>query len=162
MSARSDCKNTLLMCSTIIPGHTTRLHLFLAAVAQGMAVADALVSSGYDDKCFFPENAVLGPVADSIHLMHGAERRVVRGCKGESDVTLFALSRRRCDCRLDIKTGTICAHGGWRGFAGTLVVLSLCQTSSRCRGTRKGGTSSDDNPDVTCHSTGGSTGGVGD
>jgi hypothetical protein len=49
-----------------------------------MAVADALaafaqVSSGHfshDDKCFFPENAVLGPVVDRIRLLHGAERRV--------------------------------------------------------------------------------------
>jgi hypothetical protein len=72
-------------------------HLFLAAVAQGMAVADALaafaqVSSGHfshDDKCFFPENAVLGPVADRIRLLNGAERRVVCGSESESDVTLF-------------------------------------------------------------------------
>jgi hypothetical protein len=47
------------------------VHLFLAAVAQGMPLAAALdafvhVGSGQfsqDDKCFFPENAVLGPVS---------------------------------------------------------------------------------------------------
>ncbi len=43
----------------------------------------------HDDKCFFPENAVLGPVADRIGLLHGAERRVVSGCEGEADMTLF-------------------------------------------------------------------------
>ena len=40
-------------------------------------------------KCFFPENAALGPVADRIRLLPGAERRVVRGCEGEADTTLF-------------------------------------------------------------------------
>jgi hypothetical protein len=73
------------------------VHLFLAAVAQGMAVVDALatfaqVSSGHfshDDKCFFPENAALVPVADRISLLHGEERRVVCGSEGQSDVTLF-------------------------------------------------------------------------
>ena len=62
-----------------------------------MPLAEALdafahVGSGqfsHDDKCFFPENAVLGPVADRIRLLHRAERRVVRGCEGEADMTLF-------------------------------------------------------------------------
>jgi hypothetical protein len=43
----------------------------------------------HDDKCFFPENAILGPVANSISLLQGAEHRVVRGCEGEADMTLF-------------------------------------------------------------------------
>jgi hypothetical protein len=72
-------------------------HTHSGILAQGMAVADALaafaqVSSGHfshDDKCFFPENAVLGPVADRIRLLHGSERRVVCGSEGESDVTIF-------------------------------------------------------------------------
>ncbi len=66
-------------------------------VAQGMSLAEALVAFAHvgrrpfshDDKCFFLENAVLGPVADRISLLHGAERRVVRGCEGEADMTLF-------------------------------------------------------------------------
>jgi hypothetical protein len=42
-------------------------------------------------KDFFPKNAILGPVADSIglSLLHGVERRVVRGCDAEADMTLF-------------------------------------------------------------------------
>ncbi len=72
----------------LVEDYGQRVHLFLAAVAQGMDVADALaafaqVSSGHfsamfshDDKFFFPENAVLGPVADRIRLLHGEERRV--------------------------------------------------------------------------------------
>ena len=81
----------------LVEDYGQTVHLFLAAVAQGMAVADALaafaqVSRGHvshDDKCFLPENAVLGPVADRIRILHGAERRVVCGSEGESDVTLF-------------------------------------------------------------------------
>ncbi len=83
--------------SLLVEDYGQTVHLFLAAVAQGMAVVDALaafaqVSSGHfshDDKCFFPENAVLVPVADRIRLLHGAERRVVFGSEGQSDVTLF-------------------------------------------------------------------------
>jgi hypothetical protein len=54
--------------------------------------AFAHVGSGqfsHDDKCFFPENAVLGQVADRIRLLHLAECRVVRCCEGEEDMTLF-------------------------------------------------------------------------
>jgi hypothetical protein len=54
----------------LIEDYGQTVHLFLAAVAQGMAVADALAEFAqdfsHDDKCFFPENAVLGPVADRI------------------------------------------------------------------------------------------------
>ena len=83
----------------LVEGYGQSVHLFLAAVAQGMSLAEALVAFAlvgrgqfsHDDKCFFPENAVLGPVADSIGLLHGAERRVVRGCEGEADMTLFLI-----------------------------------------------------------------------
>ena len=43
----------------------------------------------HDDRCFFPSNEGLGPVADHIGLLHRAERKVVRGCEGEADTTLF-------------------------------------------------------------------------
>ncbi len=83
------------------------VHLFLAAVAKGMPLAAALdafahVGSGqfsHDDKCFFPENAVLGPVADRIRLLHRAECRVVRSCEGEADDSLLGWRR---DCRFGV------------------------------------------------------------
>jgi hypothetical protein len=43
----------------------------------------------HDDKCFYPDNAALGPVADRVALLAGAERRTIRGCAGEADTTLF-------------------------------------------------------------------------
>ena len=43
----------------------------------------------HDDRCFFPTNQVLGPVADRIGLLHCAKRMVTRGCKGEEDTTLL-------------------------------------------------------------------------
>ncbi len=81
----------------LVQGYGQSVHLFLAAVAQGMSLAAALVAfahvgRGYfshDGKCFFPENAVLGPVADRIGLLHGAECRVFRCCEGEADMTLL-------------------------------------------------------------------------
>jgi hypothetical protein len=73
------------------------VHLYLAAVAQGMPLDDALLAfsslgSGqfsHDDRCFYPDNVVLGPVSDRVTLLAGAERRVVCGCAGEADTTLF-------------------------------------------------------------------------
>ena len=73
------------------------VHLFLAAVAQSMPLDTALrafatVGRGHfshDDKCFYPDNAALGPVADRVALLAGAERRTIRGCAGEADTTLF-------------------------------------------------------------------------
>jgi hypothetical protein len=67
------------------------------SLLQGMPVAAALaafakVSSGqflHDDKCLFPESVVWGPVACRIRLLPGAPRRVIRGCEGEADITLF-------------------------------------------------------------------------
>ncbi len=81
----------------LVQDYGQSVHFFLAAVAQGMPVATALaafaqVGSGEfsnDNKCFFQENAVLGPVADCICLLPSAERQVVRGCEGEADITLF-------------------------------------------------------------------------
>ena len=72
------------------------VHLFLAAVAQGMPALEALrlfaqLGNGqfsHDDRCFFPTNEVLGPVADRLGLLHCAKRMVTRGCKGE-DTTLL-------------------------------------------------------------------------
>ena len=74
-----------------------RVHLFLAAVTQGMPAIEALrlfaqLGNGqfsHDDRCFVPTNEVLGPVADSIGLLHRAERKVIRGCEGEVDTTLL-------------------------------------------------------------------------
>jgi hypothetical protein len=60
-------------------------------VAAALA-AFAQVSSGqfsHDDKCFFQENVVLGPVADRVCLPPGAEGRVIRGREGEADIPLF-------------------------------------------------------------------------
>ena len=42
-----------------------------------------------DDRCFFPENAALGPVADRSSLLARAERRVILGYEGAADITLF-------------------------------------------------------------------------
>ena len=43
----------------------------------------------HDDRCFFPTNEVLGPVADSIGLLHCAERKMIRCCESEADTTLL-------------------------------------------------------------------------
>jgi hypothetical protein len=77
--------------------YSQRVHLFLAAVAQGMPEVAALAAFAqvgcgqfsHDDKCFFQENVVLGPVADRVGLLPGAERLVVGGCAGEADITLL-------------------------------------------------------------------------
>jgi hypothetical protein len=74
------------------------IHLFLAAIAQGMpslAVMEAFGTLGkgsfsHDDKSFFPENESLGTIADSIG--HFSRRLVVSGCKGEGDTTIFLVS----------------------------------------------------------------------
>ena len=73
--------------------------LFLAAVAQGMRLdrAQALAAFGllgsgrfsYDDTAFFPDNPVLGPVADRIRCLHHAIRLAVGGAEGEADCTFF-------------------------------------------------------------------------
>jgi hypothetical protein len=84
----------------LVQNYGQSVHLFLAAVAQGMPVAAALaafaqVSSGqfsHDYKCVLPDNVVLGPVADRVRLLPGAERRVIRGCEGEADITLFLVN----------------------------------------------------------------------
>ena len=73
------------------------VHLFLAAVAQGMPALEALLlftqlgngQFSHDDRCFFPSNEGLGQVADLIGLLHRAERKVVRSCEGEATTTLF-------------------------------------------------------------------------
>ena len=78
------------------------VHLFLAAVAQGMPASEALrlfaqLGNGqfsHDDRCFFPTNEVLGPVVDRIGLLHRAERKVIRRGEGEADTTLFLVMWR--------------------------------------------------------------------
>ena len=73
------------------------VHLFLATVAQGMPLSMALSAFGrlsvghysHDDKSFFPENPTLGPIADRVSLLCGAQRVTVHGCDGEEEVTLF-------------------------------------------------------------------------
>ena len=74
--------------------------LFLAAVAQGMPLAEALAAFGslsrgcysHDDLSFFPENPTLGPVSDRVQCLHGARRVVISGAEGEADVTLFLVA----------------------------------------------------------------------
>jgi hypothetical protein len=114
--------------------------LFLAAVAQGMPLDQALLAFGHlgcgfyshDDMSFFPENPLLGPAADRIRSLHRATRQVIRGAEGEADTTLFLLN------------GAIAAvsssrrlRAGWleecrRARGG----LGRCQTSLRFPGTR--------------------------
>jgi hypothetical protein len=77
------------------------VHLFLAAIAQGLTAAGAIEAFGtlgrgsfsHDDKCFYPESATLDPIADSIGLLSTARRLVVRGCEGEGDTTVVLLAR---------------------------------------------------------------------
>jgi hypothetical protein len=49
-------------------------------------------SFSHDDKCFYPESAALGPIADRIGLLSTARRLVVSGCEGEGDTTIFLLA----------------------------------------------------------------------
>ena len=114
----------------LVQDYGQTVHLFLAAVAQGMPAAAALAAFGqvgsgqfsHEDKCFYPVNVALGPVADRVRLLLGAERRVVRGCEGEADFTLFLVGGAWC-------AGSACARSGWRMRAGTLEVLSPFPTS---------------------------------
>ena len=96
----------------LVQDYGQTVDLFLAAVVQGMRAAMALAASGHigsghfshEDKCFYPVNVALGPVADRVRLLLGAERRVVRGCEGEADITLFlvggAIAAMVCGKRL--------------------------------------------------------------
>jgi hypothetical protein len=78
------------------------VHLFLAAIAQGMSAAGAMEafstlgrgSFSYDDMCFYPESAAIGPIADrtGIELLSTTRRLVVSGCEGEEDTTIFILA----------------------------------------------------------------------
>jgi hypothetical protein len=76
------------------------VHLFLAAIAQGLPAAGAMEAFGtlrrgsfsHDDKCFYPESAALGPIADRIGVLPTARRLVVSGCEGEGDTTVFLLA----------------------------------------------------------------------
>ena len=66
------------------------------------------------DKCFFPENVVLGSVAYRIRLLMGAEHLVVRGRAGEADVTLFLVD----GVVAALVQGKRPALSGWRRCAG--------------------------------------------
>jgi hypothetical protein len=76
------------------------VHLFLAAIAQGMPASAALKGFGtlgrgslsHDDKCVFPENAALGLTADRIGHLSAARQLVVSSYEGEGDTTIFLLS----------------------------------------------------------------------
>jgi hypothetical protein len=76
------------------------VHLFLAAITQGLPAADAMEAFGtlgrgsfsHDDKCIYPESAALGPIADSIGLLSTARRLVVSDCEGEGNTTIFLLA----------------------------------------------------------------------
>jgi hypothetical protein len=70
------------------------------AIAQGMPAAGAMQAFGtlgrgsfsHDDKCFCPESASLGPIADHIGLLSSARRLVVSGCEGGGETTIFMLA----------------------------------------------------------------------
>ena len=72
----------------------------------------------HDDRCFFPTNEALGPVTDCIGLLHCAGRKVIRGCEGEADTTLFlvegTVAAVVCGKRLRVpwrrRTGTQCMY----------------------------------------------------
>jgi hypothetical protein len=76
------------------------VHLFLSVIAQGLPAAGAMEAFGtlgrdsfsHDNKCFYPESAALGPIADRIGLLSTARRLVVGGCEGEWDTTIFLLA----------------------------------------------------------------------
>ena len=61
------------------------VHLFLAAVGQGMAFERALHVFGFldagayssDDRCFYPDAPGLGPISDRVSELHDASRPVV-------------------------------------------------------------------------------------
>ena len=58
------------------------VHLFLAAVGQGMAFEQALHTFGYldagaysaDDRCFYPDAQGLGPISDRVSELQTASR----------------------------------------------------------------------------------------
>ena len=71
------------------------VHLFHAALAQGMPIGRALRVFGtlgdgaysHDDRCFFPLSAQLGPVQDRVSRLQTASRLMIRGSEGEKDLT---------------------------------------------------------------------------
>ena len=78
------------------------VHLFLAAVGQGMAFEQALHVFGFldagayssDDRCFYPDAPGLGPISDRVSELHDASRLVIRGAEGEHDWTVFVVAGR--------------------------------------------------------------------
>ena len=72
-------------------------HLFLAAVAQGFDFQQALASFAavglgrysHDDRCFYPESSVLGPLSVRPSIMARADRFTIEGAAGEGCVTVF-------------------------------------------------------------------------
>ena len=87
----------------------------------------------HDDRCFFPTNEALGPVADRLGLLHCAKRMVTRGCKGEEDTTLLLVEGTvaAAVCR------GACACNGRRRRAGTQAGWNPSRTSFLCRETRR-------------------------
>ena len=75
------------------------------------------------DKCFFPENVVLGSVAYRVRLLMGAEHLVVRGCAGEADVTLFLVDGEVAALVQEKRP----ALSGWRRCAGPPAVSNHYQ-----------------------------------
>jgi hypothetical protein len=75
---------------------------FLTAIAQGLPAAGAIEAFGtlgrgsfsHDDKCFYPESAALGPIADRIGLLSTARRLVVSGCEGKGTPPSFCSLER--------------------------------------------------------------------
>jgi hypothetical protein len=102
-------------------GGDLRVHLFLAAIAQGLPAAGAMEAFGtlgrgsfsHDDKCFYPESAALGPIADRIGLLSTARRLVVSGCEGEGDITIFLLAGAVAAIVSDKSLHLLGPVGGW-------------------------------------------------
>jgi hypothetical protein len=98
------------------------VHLFLASIAQAMPAAGAMEAFGtlgrgsfsHDDKCFYPESASLGPIADRIGFLSTARRLVVSVCEGEGDTTTFLLAGAMPATRRSVQPGRTVLVAGRR------------------------------------------------
>ena len=76
-----------------------KVHVFLAAVAQGMAMQRAITAFSradngaysHDDRNYYPADPALGSLADRPAALHRAERFALKGAEGEQDLTLFLI-----------------------------------------------------------------------
>jgi len=99
----------------LVQDYDQTVHLFLAAVAQGMPAATALAAFGQvGSEHFSYEDKWLGSLADRVRLLPGAENRVVRGCEGEADITLSWSAAHGVREALALAVAGGCAQGRWR------------------------------------------------